>query len=333
MRRTFFALLLVTAVVLSALPWAAPAQAVGAAVGRFWATCGMFSVDVAVTGSFNDGNNLDRFRYRVSDGTNKKLYQEDATRPIGVTFGSLVVNMSLDADGFDGFPSANPIKFQVLEVDGAGNELGVIQYASFDAPCLPASGSATQTEAFRPPFFMKGRFVSNSALYQSPAGAVIPGLTVLAGKEHFAVYRSADSAWVQIDVGGPELPWVPVAAMPVDVSKLNTPPTRIDLSDPTRVNTVTIVGTPVNPGTVVIVPGGVATGITKANIRARLRALPTTRSEILALIPARTPLAIFGRDASGVWIKVNYLDAQGWISRSLITLQNVRLEDLPVLIQ
>src|SRR5215212_12078682 len=115
---------LAVALVVLMLPAALPAHAATASIGQYFASCNFFSVEVAVTGNINDGNNVDRVRYLVTDGNGKKLYQEDATRSIGVTGGSAVMNLGYDADGVaDGPPGKNPVTFAALELD-ANNNIG-----------------------------------------------------------------------------------------------------------------------------------------------------------------------------------------------------------------
>lgn len=316
-------------------PAATPAQAATAAIGRLWATCGNFSVDVAVSGTVNDLNNQDRFRYFVADGTGKKLYAEDATRPVGSTLGSLVVNFSYDYDGADGAPTANPIRFLVQDLDAAGNVLGVVAEASFDAACLPASGAANRTGDFRPPHFLKANFTATTPVLQSPGGQQIGGLVIEAGKEQYAVYRTADGNWIAIDVGGNDLVWVARSAANVDITRLGTPPTRIDLANPEVPTT--------QPGTLVppfvtpfptyapgtVIPGQVTVG--QVTVRLRLRAEPSLTAPILIRIPANTIVPIFGRNAAATFVRTAYGGFVGWVSSSYVLLNNVRLLDLPVI--
>jgi hypothetical protein len=310
-----------------------PAQAATANVGRLWASCSMFSVDVAVNGSADDGGGQDRFRYFVFDGTNKKLYQEDAIRPIGQTISSIVVNMSYDADGVDGQPVQNPITFQVLDLNNANAVIGVLSQLKVDAKCLPASGMATFSSDFRPPFFNKARVIADTPLFQSPGGGLVGDLRVTVGKEQFAIYRSFDAQWVQIDVGGNELVWVPAASLQVDLTRLNTPPQRIDLNDPSKVSGV-VVQTPV-PGTPPVVvtpfaplPGAITSASTTSNLR--LRATASSRGRILRTIPIDSALSVFGRNSRGSFIKVGYDGLIGWVSTCCVIVIGRNVRDLPV---
>jgi hypothetical protein len=324
----FVAILLVVGM----LPAAAPVQAATAAIGRLWATCGYFSVDVAISGTVNDLNGLDRFRYFVADGTGKKLYAEDATRPVGSTLGSLVVNFSYDNDGADGAPSINPIRFLVQDLDAAGNVLGVVGEASFDAACLAASGSANRSGDFRPPHFLKATFGATTPVLQSPGGQQINGLVIEAGKEQYAVYRSGDGNWIAVDVGGNDLVWVARGAANVDITRLGPPPTRIDLANPEVPTTqpggiLTPFPTVYAPGTVI--PGQVTVG--QVTVRLRMRAEPSLTAPILIRIPANTVVPIFGRNAPATFVRTAYGGFVGWVSSSYVLLNNVRLLDLPVI--
>ncbi|HRE49394.1 MAG TPA: SH3 domain-containing protein [Aggregatilineales bacterium] len=333
-------LVLVAVLAITLVPQASPAHAISAALGRFWANCGIFSVDTAVNGTINDSNNTDRFRYRITDGNGKKLYQEDAQRTVGVTTGSLVVNMSFDADGADGPPGKNPIRFDVIELDVNGFEIGILQTGSYDAQCLPPSGTATFSADFRPPTFLKVVFSAPSALYTSPAGATVPGLTIAAGKEHVALYRSADNGWVMIDVGGNELVWVPVGVLSVDLTKLGTPPARIDGADPSRPgSSVVVVPTPGGPVTVIVPPsppvllpdGTLAAGVTRVNLR--MRTAPAISGLRLATIPKNTIVAVYGRNDNATWYKVQYGIQFGWVAAGYLRLTNIQVANLPVVFQ
>lgn len=311
------------------------AKAATAAIGSYYASCDSFSIDLAVNGASNDGSNFDRFRYLITDGNGKKLYQEDATRQVGVTLGSLVVNMNYDSDGaFDGPPGKNPIKFEVLELDGNNNVIGVVQEVRYDAPCIAASGNTNRAGDFRPPHFVKGTILVTTQLYQRPGFGPI-GINVVQGKEHFAVYRSGDAQWVAIDVSGNNLVWIPSNTVAVDLNRLNTPPTRIDLSDPTRLVTAPTFPQVGQPGLPPVVAPGVAipgvSALTTTTLR--LRARPTTRSVIVARIPVDTSLAVIGRNDRRTWIKVIFNGLPGWVSTGFIQLVGARLSDLPIVFE
>jgi hypothetical protein len=324
--RKLLPLILVVTLAITLLPAASPARAATAAIGRMYATCGTISVDVAVSGTFDDGGGLDRFRYLITDGNGKKLYQEDTARRVGVTQGSLVINFSYDNDGADGPPGRNPIKFAVIDLDGAGNPIGTIREESYDAACLPPSGTATKSGDFRPPDVTRATFLTNSPIYMSPGGQQINGLTVLQGREHFALYRSADSRWIAVDVGGNDLVWVPVANVRVDISRIGTPPTRIDLANPA----LPAVSVPVVIPTTV--PGLIGPQIALGQVTTllRLRAAPSLDAMIVTRIPANRFVPIFGRNADGTWVKTLYNGYLGWVWSGFVILENYRLLDLPV---
>lgn len=315
-----------------------PARAISAVIGRFYATCGAFAVDLAVNGTNNDLNGFDRFRYQIFDGNNKKLYSEDSTRVISNTVGSVVTNVSYDADGIgDGPPSLNPIRFQIQELDSAGNAVGVVAELKYDAKCLPASGQATFSGDFSPPGRFKARVAVTTPLYSNPAGTQI-GLTVEAGKEFIVVYRSPDGQWASIFVGGSELPWVPINTLQFgfDQNQIPFQPTRIDN------NAVTPIGTPIPIGT--FIPGVVPTIAPVAtlinipstnlsalvNTRLRLRAAPSTTSATLATIPSRTFVPLYGKDITFKFVKVAYNNIVGWVSVRYVKLNGATLDSLPI---
>jgi hypothetical protein len=307
-------LALIVLLVVVLLPTMQPAYAITTAIGRLYTNCSNFSVDVAVNGVNNDGNNLDKFRYQIIDGANKVLYQEDATRQVGVTTSSLVVNMPFSAPP----PTKNPIIFSVIDLDANNNTTAIVRQLSYDADCMTRSGTATFSGDFRPPQFLKSTFVANTPIYQSPGGGQL-NLSITAGKEHYVVYRSADGQWVAVDVGGNQLVWVPVNTLSVDVNRLNTPPTRIDLSDPTKTSA---------PGPAPVPGNVVATGRVTTSLR--LRAAPSLRAAVYTKIPANTMVPVYGRNKAATFVKVSYNNLTGWVSSGFVFLVDNKLRSLPV---
>lgn len=314
--RTGIRALLALVLAVVTLYTAAPAQAVSTAIGVFYADCARFSVDVAVTGTTDDGGGFDKFRYVVLDGSGKVLYLEDASRRVGVTAGSLVINFNYTG----GQPAANPIRFQVQDLDGNNNVTAVLKEQSYDAKCRPASGTASSNRDFRPPNFLFATILTTTPLYSGP-GRDRLSLNVEAGKVHIAVYRSLDSQWIAIDVGGNDLVWVPVTAVQVELARLGPPPTRIDLANP---------AIPTAPG----VPGGTIpspTGVTAlTTVLLRFRTLPTTASEIIDRIPPDTEVPVLGSSFNRRWIKVIYNGVPGWVSASFVLLSSGTVRQLPV---
>jgi hypothetical protein len=309
-----------------------PARAATADIGRFFATCGYFSVDTAVSGAANDGNNADKFRYEITDGAGKKLYREDSVRGIGQTAGSLVVNMSYDNDGADGQPGQNPITFAVIDLDANSNPTATLKTLKYDAGCLPASGLATTSNDFRPPLVLKGTIGVTTPLFGQPGGIAPINLSVAAGKEHNAVYRSADFQWVQIDIGGNDLVWIIASAMNISAARLNPQPTRIDLANPANIVTgpaPTVVAP--GGGVVVIPPGAFATAQTTTRLRFRI--LPSTRATILDFIPRNTVVGVYGRNQASTWIKVGYNNLVGWVSTCCVRLLDASYRDLPIFLE
>jgi hypothetical protein len=328
-------LVLVGALVMALLPSAAPVQAATAIVGRFYATCGTFAVDLAVNGTADDGGGQDRFRFLITDGNNKKLYSEDSTRPINVTRGSVVTNVSFDGDGvFDGGPGKNPIKFEVIDLNNAGAQIGVIASMSYDAQCLPASGQATFAGDFQPPARFKARINVTTPLLNAPGGAQIGSLVAEAGKEFIAVYRSADGQWISIYVGSSDLPWIAAGAASVDLINLPIQPNRVDSPAPvvvlpTPFPIVTAIPTPI----VIVTPiAGIPPTTVSALVRTRLRLrqFPSNTAPILTVIPSRTYVPVYGKDASQRFVKVIYNGLFGWVAVRYVTLNGATLNQLPI---
>ncbi len=297
-----------------------PAHAVSAAIGKFYATCGFFSVDVAVNGINAEQNGLDRFRYQITDGSGKILYLEDATRPVNNTQSSLVINMPYTALP----PTKNPIQFTVVELDGGGNPGAFIQEVRYDAKCLAATGNVNRTGDFLPPQFLKATFVATTGIFTSPGAGEVNGVQIVQGKEFYAVYRSADNKWVAVSIGGSDIFWVPAGAVTVDMRRLNTPPTRIDGNSPAVLTTT---GGPTAGQTPIAIPSGV---IATASADVRFREGPSVRSTILDVLPLGTSVPVLGTNQSRTFVKVVFSGRQGWISSRFIELTGAYLNQLPI---
>ncbi len=327
------------AVVALILPNTYPVHAATAAIGQFYAGCGNFSVDVTVMGQNDDGNHVDRFRYQVIDGNNKVLYQEDATRPDGITNGSLVVNLP-----YQNIPAtANPIQFLVIELDGSGNAGAAVAGASYMAPCLPANGSANRSGIFAPPKIVTGTILGDTPLYQGP-GINATGLVAHAGNTLQVIYRTPDSAWVSVFVGGNDLVWIPASAINANIAQLALQPTHIDGSSPS------IPGSGGSASSAAPAPTG-QTAVTLADLR--LHSAPTAAlSNVVKVIPSGTTLSVLGMSPDGAFVQVNYNGTVGWVAASFVrvgpasgagtaaasatgitavTLSDIRLHSSPVL--
>lgn len=321
------------ALVVALLPSATPARAITAFVGRFYATCATFAVDVAVNGTTDDGGGFDRFRYYITDGNNKKLYSEDVTRQVGVTKGNAVTNVSYDGDGVvDGPPGKNPIRIQVIDLNNAAVPIAIVAEGTFDAKCLGPSGVATFSADFSPPVNGKAVITVTTPLYGAPGGPQL-GLNVEAGKEFIVVYKSLDSQWISIFVGSSDLPWIPVSAASVNLVNVPFQPSRIDtagvipIGTPIGATPPVIIITPIAPTPVLVPPSSVSGQTT---LRLRLRQLPTTASPSLAIIPSRYFVPVYGKDTTGRWVKVAYNNIIGWVSVRYIRLSGATLNTLPV---
>jgi hypothetical protein len=313
--KTLFKMAVIVALVVVALPATAPVWAATAAIGSFYGGCGNFSVDVAITGTNNDGNNVDKFRYLITDGNNKKLYQEDATRALNTTLGSMVFNLSYDADGAaDGSPGKNPITFAVQDLDGNNNVVRTIQSVTYNAPCLATVAGVNRSGVFEPPKRVVGTIITDTPLFQGPSSGQL-SLAAHVGAHHWVVYRSADAQWVAIFVGGNNLVWIPASTIRADFARLALPPTRIDGSSLTGNN--------------VVVPLGPITARVLVTAL-RFRAGPSSTAPILTTIPFSTVLPVLGRNARRTYIKVNYNGTFGWVSSFYVRLTGARLAALPV---
>ncbi len=318
LRRVVTIVCAVLALVVAVFPAPTPVHAATAAIGNFYGGCGNFSVDVAVSGTANDVNNVDKFRYLVTDGNGKWLYREDATRPINTTASSMVLNLSYDADGVaDGAPGKNPITFSVMELDANGNQGATLASVSYDAPCLPVSGHANRFGTFVPPKYAVGVMTGDAQMFMAPNNGPL-NLTARTGAQYFIYYRTPDSQWVAIFVGSPELIWIPASAIGADVSTVPTPPTHIDGSSLA----------PTAPTAAAAPVGAVTARVLVSALR--LRAAPVLNAQILNVIPFNTILPVLGRSARRTFIQVNYNGQIGWVSSFFVRLTGARLADLPV---
>lgn len=313
--KLLLSILLVTGVL--AASGAAPAYAAGSTINRFAANCNNFSVDVTVAGTNNDGNNVDKFRYLITDANGKKLYQEDNARGVGTSQNSVVANLPYDADGVaDGAPGKNPITFSVLELDGNNNVVSTIRQASYDAACLGSSGSATNSGVFRPPEAFKAAVIADSPLYDQPGGNTIQGLSTHPGQSWIVVYRTGDNQWLSIFVGGPEIVWVPARVLAVDINQLPVRPGRIEGGSPGP-----------SPTGVAPAPGGI-TVRTTANLN--VRNAPSVTGLIIGRVGIGTVLPALGRSASSFWVLVQFNGVPAWVSSYYVRVYGGRLRDLPI---
>lgn len=315
-KRNLLRVVVVMALFAVFMPAVRPAHAATAAVGQFYAGCGNFSVDVAVSGNTDDGGGQDRFWYSVTDATGRKLYEEYATRTINTTAGSLVVNLSYDAEGVaDSPPTQNPIKIRVLELNNA-NTLGAeLASATYDAPCLAASNSANHHGVFAPPKNIVGTITATTPLFQAPNSGQL-NLTAKAGSELQVVYRTADATWVAIFVGGNDLVWIPAGAISTYLPGVPTPPTHIDGSSLTVTSPI----------------ANAASGITGRILAEglRMRSGPDYRATYITSIPYGTTVAVLGRNAARTFIKINFNGTVGWVVAGYVRLSAGRVSALPV---
>src|SRR5947207_4299000 len=95
MKRSWILKIVVAMLTLFAiLPAKSSVHASATAIGLFYGGCGNFSVDMAVTGTEDDGGGMDHSRIKVTDALGAVLYQEDFQIPVGHTVGSQVYNLA-----------------------------------------------------------------------------------------------------------------------------------------------------------------------------------------------------------------------------------------------
>jgi hypothetical protein len=319
--QTLFKLMVVLALMVALSSTGSRVHAATAAIGQFYAGCGSFSVDVAVFGNKDDGNGQDRFWYSVTDATGKKLYNEFAWRGVNEAAGSLVVDLSYDADGVaDGAPTQNPIKISAIELD-SNNTLGAeLASATYDAPCLAASHTADHAGIFWPPQRMFGTITATTPFFLAPNSGPL-SVYALPGAQHQVIYRTPDATWVAIFLSSNDLLWIPAGTINVDLSQLAVPPTHIDRSSLDAATTG------------ITAPASAPTGITgRVTIDGlRLRSAPDYVSPTITSLPLGAEVAVLGRNAARTFVKVNYNGTVGWLSAYYVRLSAGWVGALPVI--
>jgi uncharacterized protein YgiM (DUF1202 family) len=297
------------------LNFTTPTHAATTAIGGFYAGCSNFNVDVALTANENDGNNVDKLRFRVTDGNNNTLYIEDFQLQVGQYQASQVFNLRYNTAA----PAKNPIRFALVNLNAAGQDVGEVGWVNYNAPCLAAVGSTTRNGVYNPNAPIKATLPTNIPLYDSPNGTrIVP--TGNAGSVFQAVYRTVDATWVALFVGGNDLVWVPTSSVSVDVWKTTVPPSRILGSG---------YATNQNSPTVQTPTGGVGTAVTYSG-QLRLRDAASTRSNTITKIPPKSTVAIIGRNAARTWLKVSYNGQVGWVSVGYVRISSANVRALPV---
>jgi len=287
----------------------------------FYGGCGNFSVDLAVTGTADDGGGLDKFRFKVTDGAGKMVYQEDNTIPVGHTVGSQVYNL---AYGKNLFPIKNPVRFAVVQLAPDGNEKWEVGFVTFNAPCLEPSGNVTR-KGYQPPHaLISGTILATTHLYEQPGKNPLT-LTANPGSIFPILYRSLDNAWVDIYVGGNELVWVPTSTIAVDINQLAFPPSHVFGSS--------LGGGDNYPGAAAAAAatgGGSAVGGVTARGNLNIRSAPNSSASSLGYVPRNAGISVLGRDTSTNWLKITYNSITGWVATFYVNIKSADVRALPV---
>ncbi len=143
------------------------------------------------------------------------------------------------------------------------------------------------------------------------------------GGTYTLVYRSADSQWVALYIGVPDLVWARISEIAVDPKLLNTPPTQIFGSNlnPNPANWTNIPAAQ---------PAQSNTATTSGFVRVHVG--PYAASGEVDVIAPGTPVVLVGRDAYRTWAKVTYNNGArtGWVSVYYLNLGDIILRDLPI---
>ena len=324
MRRfTLFKFAIVALLLLVIMPATFPVHAAATAIGLFYGGCGNFSINLAVTGTEDDGGGLDKIRFKITDGAGKMIYQEDNTIPVGHTVGSQVYNMAYFPNLF---PIKNPVRFAVVQLAPDGSEKWEVGFVTFNAPCLAPSGNPTRLGYQPPNALISGTVLATTYLYEEPGKNPLT-LQAQPGSIFPIVYRSLDNAWVDIYVGGNELVWVPVSTIAVDINQLAFPPTHVFGAG--------LGGGDNYPGAAAAAAatsgGGSAAvgGITSRGVL-NIRSAPSSTSSELGYVPRDTAITVLGRDATTNWLKITYNNVTGWVTTYYVNITADQVKALPV---
>ncbi len=316
-RNTLLKIAVVALMTLVILPAKSAVHASSTAIGLFYGGCGNFSVDLAVTGTEDDGGGLDKTRFKVTDGAGIVLYQEDVGIPVGHTVGSQVYNLAYAKNQF---PIKNPVHLGVVQLDPGGNEKWEVGFVTFNAPCLAPSGNVTRQGFQTPNALVKGTVLATTHLFEEPNKNPLD-LLAQPGSIYPVIYRSLDNAWVDVFVGGNEMVWIPVSTIAVDINQLAFPPTHIFGSG--------LGGGENYPGAAAAAVGGGGGSVTsRGNLN--IRSAPNSSAGSLGYVPRNTAITVLGRDASGNWLKINYNGMQGWVSAFYVNITSDAIKALPV---
>jgi hypothetical protein len=316
-RNTFLKMAAIIVLALVALPATLPVHAVATSIGLFYGGCGNFSVDLAVTGTEDDGGGLDKTRFKVTDGAGKVLYQEDVGLQVGHTVGSQVYNLPYAKNMF---PIKNPVHLAVVQLAPDGNEKWEVGFVTFNAPCLAPSGNPTRTGYQTPNALVKGTILATTHLFEAP-GVNPLTLTVNPGNIFPVIYRNRDGSWVDIYVGGNELVWIPTSTIAVDVNALAFPPTHIFGSG---------LGAGDNGGGAAGAVGSGSVGGVTTRGTIYIHSEPSTSSAQIGYVPRNTGISVIGRDASANWLKISYKDVTGWVSAFYVNMSPADVRKLGV---
>ncbi len=290
------ALFVVSVSIATALPH--PAFAVSTQIKAFYASCNNFSVDVDVNGVTNDNNQIDLFRYVITDAAGNRLFQEDASRSVGAYSGNIAINIPYQK------PVQNPITFAVIDTDANRKETKTLRTMSYDASCLSPSGKATRSGGFGAPTSFKVFAVADSPLYDQPNGKPIDGATSPTGHGWIGIYRTPDSEWTAVYTGSPQVAWLPSRTLNDRVKLLPVRPSIIE----NNAQDITI------------------TPLDDVNIRVK----PSESAESIARAASGEIFRVQGRSKDSQWVRIKYVNGTGWISARFACIMNGEVSNLPV---
>ncbi len=131
--------------------------------------------------------------------------------------------------------------------------------------------------------------------------------------------RLADGSWLRVNFNGQE-GWVLASLFDV-TGDLTTAPEAVAGAGAVLRSAAS------STGSATALPGDVV-GTTTGSVN--LRSIPSTKGDVLVIIPFSTELTATGRVANNNWVRVTYNDQTGWITSAVYSVARGIVSNLPV---
>lgn len=128
--------------------------------------------------------------------------------------------------------------------------------------------------------------------------------------------KLADGTWLRVNFTGQEA-WVLASLFNVSGNLTTTPEAVAGSGAVLR-----------NPASTTTTQSGEVVGTTTGSVN--LRAIPSTKGDVLVIIPFNTELTATGRVSGNNWVRVTYNNQTGWITSAVYSVSRGILANLPV---